>query len=249
MVAIDHLIFIGIDDTDLPGTPGTGKLARSLADHLESQGAGVVRGITRHQLLVHPSIPFTSHNSDACLGLDSYEEPGTVFDACKTFLKAHVISGSDPGLCVEVRSRISVEVMDFGKRAQNSVLDIEQANGVAATQGLLVEALAQGGQGIIGAIAAIGLRGSGNDGRFIELRGIRQVSGVLSVREIKERTDVAYVRNSDFTELGGDCIVDTQDWFRPRLIGHEATLIVEPHPELPKGWISIDRRNSKHLTS
>ncbi len=243
------MIFIGIDDTDTPGTRGTGRLARSLADHLESRGAGIVRGVTRHQLLVHPSIPFTSHNSDACIGIDSNEEPGTVFDACKTFLKAHIISGSDPGLCVEARSRVSVEVMDFGKSAQNSVLDIEQAKEVADTQGLLVEALGHVGQGIIGAIAAIGLRGSGNDGRFIELRGIRQVSGVLSVREIKEKTDVAHVRNSDFVELAGDCIVDTQDWFRPRLIDHKATLIVEPHPELPKGWISIDKRNNRHLTS
>ena len=104
---IDGLILVGVDDTDLPGTRGTGRLTRSLADYLESQGAGRTRGVTRHQLLLHPSIPYTSHNSAACIGLDSHEEPAGLFDACKAFLKANIILGSDPGLCVADTSWIS----------------------------------------------------------------------------------------------------------------------------------------------
>ncbi len=246
---IEGLIFIGIDDTDLPGTRGTGRLARSLADYLESQGAGKIRGVTRHQLLLHPSIPYTAHNSTACIGLDPHGEPATLFEACKAFLKANVILGSDPGVCVSTRSSVSAEVIDFGKRAQNSVLDIEEASRVAAAEGALIEALGPRGQGTIGAVAAVGLRGSGNDGRFIELRGMRQVSGVLSVRQLKEQTDVAYLRSSDLVELAEDYLIDAQDWLRPRLIGHEAILAVEPHPELSGGWISIDRRNSRRLKS
>ena len=242
-------IFIGVDDTDLPGTRGTGRLARSLADYLELQGAGKIRGVTRHQLLLHPSIPYTTHNSAACIELDPYEEPATLFDACKAFLKANVILGSDPGVCVSARSWISGEVIDFGKKAQSHVLGIEQARRVAAADGVLIEALGPGGQGTIGAVAAVGLRRSGNDGRFIELRGIRQVSGFLSVREIKEKTDVACVRSADLVELAEEYEIDTQDWLRPRLIGHQAILIVEPHPELAGGWISIDRRNSRHSKS
>lgn len=246
---IDGLILVGVDDTDLPGTRGTGRLARSLADHLELQGAGKIQGVTRHQLLLHPSIPYTSHNSAACIGLDSYEEPAALFDACKAFLKANIILGSDPGVCVSARSWISGEVIDFGKKAQTYVLDIEQARRVAAAEVVLTEALGPGGQGTIGALAAVGLRGSGNDGRFIELRGIRQVSGVLSVRELKEKTDVVHVRSSDLVELAEDYVIDTQDWLRPRLIGHQAILVVEPHPELSGGWISIDRRSSRRPKS
>ena len=246
---IDGLIFIGVDDTDLPGTRGTGRLARDLADHLELQGAGKIRGVTRHQLLVHPSIPYTSHNSAACLGLESNEAPAAIFDACKAFLKANVIPGSDPGVCVSARFCVSGEVMEFGKQAQAFVLEIEQARRVAAGEGVRLEALGPVGQGTIGAVAAVGLRGSGNDGRFIELRGIRQVSGLLSVRALKEKTDVACVRSSDLVELVDEHVIDTQDWLRPRLVGHQAILVVERHPELSGDWISIDRRNSKRLKS
>ena len=35
---VGGLIFIGIDDTDLPGTRGAGRLARNLADYLELHG-------------------------------------------------------------------------------------------------------------------------------------------------------------------------------------------------------------------
>jgi tRNA(Ile2) C34 agmatinyltransferase TiaS len=236
-------MFIGIDDTDLPGTRGTGRLARDLADYLDSEGAGKMRGITRHQLLLHPSINYTSHNSAACIVLDTSEEPGTLFDACKVFLKGNIIPGSDPGLGVATRSWISRDVIDFGCRAQNHILDVEQARKVAAATGVLLGALGPAGQGTIGAIAAVGLRGSGNDGRFIELRGIRRAGGVLSVRELRKKTDVVYVSGTDMVELAESDLIDTQDWLRPRLVGHHAVLVVEPHPKLSGGWISVDKRN------
>ena len=58
---------IGIDDTDNPDSRGTGFRARQLGEWLRKEGLAQVRGITRHQLYVHPSIPYTSHNSSACL--------------------------------------------------------------------------------------------------------------------------------------------------------------------------------------
>ena len=243
------LILIGVDDTDRPGAPGTGRLARRLADHLESQGASKVRAVTRHQLLVHPSIPYTSHNSAACIAVDTDEEPAVLFDTSKAFLKSHAIPGSDPGLCVAVSSRVSGETIDFGKKAQSQVLEVEGAASVAVGQGLLIAALGPGGQGTIGAVAAVGLRGSGNDGRCIELRGIRQVSGILSVRELKEHTDVVGVRTSAQAELAEDCIVDTQDWLRPRLVDGQAILVVERHPVHSGRWISVDRRANRRSKS
>ena len=200
--------------------------------------------MTRHQLLVHPGIPFTSHNSAACIALESREEPTAVFDVCKMLLKTLAIPGSDPGLCVAGPSRISQEIVAFGRRAQNLVIGVKQAHGVVVNEGLLAEALGQSGHGIIGAIAAVGLRASGNDGRFIELEGIREVLGLLSARDIKEKTDVTSVTGPDLVEVAGECIVDTQGWLRPRLIDHKAVLVVERHPKLSGHWISIDRSSS-----
>ena len=36
----------------------------------EFSGTNIVHGISRHQLYVHPDIPYTSHNSSLCLDLD-----------------------------------------------------------------------------------------------------------------------------------------------------------------------------------
>ncbi|MBI5117313.1 hypothetical protein HZA56_12630 [Candidatus Poribacteria bacterium] len=58
---------IAIDDTDNQESVGTGRLARMLADFLAEKGLVNKSSVTRHQLLVHPDIPYTSHNSCACI--------------------------------------------------------------------------------------------------------------------------------------------------------------------------------------
>ena len=62
-------ILVGIDDTDNLDSRGTGRLARDIAAELE--GEFKVLAVTRHQLLVDPRIPYTSHNSSAAIHLES----------------------------------------------------------------------------------------------------------------------------------------------------------------------------------
>ncbi|MCK9591287.1 MAG: hypothetical protein M0Q91_04680 [Methanoregula sp.] len=50
-------ILVSIDDTDNPGSRGTGRLAHAVADTLSADYP--IYGITRHQLYVHPDIPYT----------------------------------------------------------------------------------------------------------------------------------------------------------------------------------------------
>lgn len=76
-------LLIGIDDTDNPYTPGTGRRARALLHELQAAGLGSPAGATRHQLLVDDRIPYTSHNSSACLpggaptAIHTQREPGS----------------------------------------------------------------------------------------------------------------------------------------------------------------------------
>ncbi len=63
-------LLIGIDDTDNLESRGTGYRARQLGQRLAG-GDSRVRGISRHQLLVDDRIPYTSHNSAACLELET----------------------------------------------------------------------------------------------------------------------------------------------------------------------------------
>ena len=61
---------IGLDDTDNLESRGTGFKARQMAEHLERSQTGLIAtSITRHQLLVDPRIPYTSHNSSACISV------------------------------------------------------------------------------------------------------------------------------------------------------------------------------------
>lgn len=64
-------LLIGIDDTDNLESRGTGYRVRQLANWLSEKNLVVPLGITRHQLLVDPRIPYTSHNSSACLVVES----------------------------------------------------------------------------------------------------------------------------------------------------------------------------------
>jgi len=58
--------YIGFDDTDpLDADYGTGKLARCFEKELSN--GYLFRGVVRQQLLVHEKIPYTSHNSAACV--------------------------------------------------------------------------------------------------------------------------------------------------------------------------------------
>lgn len=238
-------MLIGVDDTDTPGTRGTGKLARWLANHLEAHGIGRALGVTRHQLLVHPAIPYTSHNSAACLELEARGDTESVFAVCRRFLLEHLVPGSDPGLCVYGGDTVPLEVVTFGQRAQEGILEIEEAMALAQRHGLHLEGLAGTGQGVIGALASVGLRASGDDGHFLELEGIRALGGVVTVREILTRTGVASIQTVASKELPGDAEVDTQDWLRPRLVRGRPVLVVEPHPDTPTRWIAVDRRHQK----
>ncbi len=62
------MIFVGIDDTDTLGTPGTNQLARALVRRLAASYRPV--RIVRHQLLFDPRVPYTSKNGSASLVLE-----------------------------------------------------------------------------------------------------------------------------------------------------------------------------------
>ncbi len=66
------MILIGIDDTDNDTSPGTGRLARDLAAECCQRGMSL-KSVTRHQFLLDPAIPYTSHNSGACIALDGQD--------------------------------------------------------------------------------------------------------------------------------------------------------------------------------
>lgn len=218
-------IYLGIDDTDTLEQPGTGKMARIIAARISLEYP--VYGITRHQLLVHPSIPYTSHNSSAVIHItgDGIPARDRVFYIAKNTLQECYIEGSDPGLAVGSGTQIGSLVTSFGVDAQKIVLTQDQALMVAAENGILLEGLEGTKDGIIGALAGIGLAATGNDGRFIMKGRLRTLTGAQRVPDLLN-AGIDVVRTLDSYELR-EGEVAFRKFPKPALIEGKAILFVE----------------------
>lgn len=218
---------IGIDDTDNLESRGTGFRARALGAGLEANGLARLQGITRHQLLVHPEIRYTSHNSSACLLVGAEAAASALGEFCREFLRRESAPGSDAGLCIAARDGVDEAVRAFGARAKREVLTQAGALTLAARAGFLLEGLTGDGGGVIGALAAVGLRAAGDDGRLLWLPGLRELVGALTAGELCRRTGIDAVCPLDGGALGGDEVVELGDWVRPVLRAGQITLYVE----------------------
>jgi len=217
---------IGIDDTDAGASIGTGALARELQVHLLQRFGGRAAGITRHQLLLHPDIPYTSHNSSACLSLWLAANRAAVVAAGEAFVRFLFHEGADPGLCVADHEAPSPAFVALGRRAQTEVVAKEAAVECGRSEGVHLAELGGTGLGVIGALAACALRMGGDDGRFIQLDRIRELRGDLTVRDILARAPVDRVEDEGGAVLGPDCLVHTNGWVRPALAGGRVVLRV-----------------------
>ena len=246
-------ILIGLDDTDNADSRGTGRLGRTLLAELVRRGVAPGGGqpcslsVTRHQLLVDPRIPYTSHNSAACVAVasdDGTEAAGFVFD----FVAERAAAGSDPGVCLAGVEAVAPAVRQFGRRAAVEVVQMSEAMALAADLGLELRGLGGSGLGVIGALAAVGLRAGGNDGRFIDLVGLQ---GAAGLRELADRVGAAdlaglgiRVEHRSRREPRGDDEYDTLGWVRPRLLGGRAVLPVAWNEER-NAWVPIDRKRTQ----
>jgi hypothetical protein len=216
---------IGIDDTDNQESRGTGFLSRLLARHIEDNGLGKVTSISRHQLFIHPRIPYTSQNSSACLLLTA-ADLHPLRSACINFILEHSAGGSDPGIAIAPFDEIPEEVIRFGQKTKSDVMRISEAKVMADSGNIFLKSLAGSGEGIIGALAAVGLRKSGSDGRCIWLQGLslRELSGVYRIGEIQTRTGIDAIVDIHGGKVSPWDRVEIGDWARPVIRDHRILL-------------------------
>jgi len=235
---------IGIDDTDNLETRGTGHRVRQLAQFLNGLAAPLA--ITRHQLLVVPEIPFTSHNSSACLVVEA--EPAKeneILQASREFLLKESAPGSDAGLCLADWNCVTPCIRAFGVRAKQVVLTQFEAEQTAIQDCVRLEGLTGTGGGIIGALAAVGLHHAGNDGRFLWLPGLRDLKGRYPARELCTLGHIAAVQTISGDTLPPQTLVDVGEWVRPILRGGQAILLVE---EKNNEWYILAKDQIKRIS-
>ena len=220
-------LFIGLDDTDNQNSPGTGHLARDIAAILAERFP--LLGVTRHQLLDDPRVPMTAKNSANVIHLRVNSSPGhradlsSLAEEVAALMATRFQPGSDPGLCLA--SAPPPAIAEFGRRTQKELVTAGEAARLARSHNLILQPLGGDGGGIIGALAAVGLASTGNDGRFNWVGRVRELRGVQPVANILA-TGVTEVRT-----LAGEVLtrgeVETGDKARAALINGRPVLLVD----------------------
>jgi len=216
------MLYVGLDDTDTLESRGTGHLARRIAAALADDYA--VLGVTRHQLLVDPRVPCTKKNSCAAIALDVDDglAPTIVLERVRALMLADFQPGSDPGLCVACT--VPAAVFEFGYLAQRELVTQEEARALAADYAVQLVGLGGDEGGVIGALAAVGLAATGDDGRYVQVGRSRELDGVQSVQAVLA-AGIAAVRTRDGVPVteGLVCV----DKLRPARRGGRPVAIVE----------------------
>lgn len=237
--------YIGFDDTDALGSDyGTGKLARWFENVLPEECK--LWGVVRQQLLVDSRIPYTSHNSSACVIVD-FSNP-SLKDKLLSLAIAHIKDKShhksDPGICFACDGDQALpELISFGKLCTAAV--VTQKDAFHAAKGVHLSGHGGTNDGIIGAVAAVGLTASGWSGRFIEFGRLRNFNENVSVSDLEKSGIHVISVDRNAVVPAPDDIVNTKKWLRPRLLGYKAVL-----PVLPGGqnlWYSIGDKSKTAL--
>ncbi len=174
-------LVVCVDDTDdVTKATSTGEIAGLMVDEARAMGGFVRLGITRHQLLLRDDVPYTSHNSSMAFEL------AMPSGSCDEFRRRAIevigrnrADASDPGLCVAripdaacgggrgAHRRMLDRLVAFGERAKVEFCSKDSAYELARSiPWVMLSEHGGDGAGVVGALAGVGLRLGGNDGRF-----------------------------------------------------------------------------------
>jgi len=225
-------IIVGIDDSRQLDGYKAGETASLLARAIEDRGWGKSKIPSRHRLYPNPVIGYKKHNTARSFSADIDEQYLNPFIsyAC-TMIKSNVASGCNAGLAVVVPERMvnHDDLISYAYRVKEEQVSKEECMQLAQCPGIYLFELSGDGRGVIGALAAAGLRLTGNDGQF---RGKLKLGHgdyyVATVKEIIDKTYVPQVKRMDFVRLEDDETVRMGEKVKVVLLDNLYTLMVFP---------------------
>ena len=222
--------YIAIDDTDDIGyLTSTGEICEEIKEHVERYYSRATP-ITRHQLLLHEDIPYTSHNSSMCFSCHLSESE---FEKIKIFVTDYVMtmsaSSSAPGICMGFEKDIinKSTLISYGLDAKKKVLTKESAYKMAEEQNLFLTELKNRGDGIIGALAGVALRLSGNDGRIKGKVILNKKS--ITIKELLAFGLFDEVREKNGAMANINHSIILKEYLKGVYLQHKAVLLVEEY--------------------
>ena len=222
------MIYVGIDDTDMPGTPGTNQFAKALAARVANRYSCEL--IVRHQLLLAPGIPYTSKNSAASVLLRPHNSPeiAPLIVTLRALVRERFVNGSDPGFCVA--TTVPDEIVAYGRRCQCELVTQGQARRLAAKHGIHLEGCGGTDDGVVGALAAVGLIAKRDDGRLVRIGDWPDdLSGRQDVAAVRARNvEVRCIETGRSVEAG---VIDVGKHLRPNYREGNIVLFARPQSE------------------
>ncbi len=166
------------------------------------------------------------------------------------YLRKKSAPGSDPGLCVAIVKQIlnRDKLIGFGQKAKQAILTKEDAYELAKELSIHLSEHGGTGQGVVGALAGIGLRLSGNDGRFRGWYHFGREGESISVKALRSHRFIDAVKSETGETLTDDTIVffggDEQ---KTVLQDAKQVLLVKKTPQdsMYSGWATLTKQEVK----
>ena len=244
-------IYLSVDDTDNLTSIGSGQLAENLTEELLHKGlVQSCSNITRHQLYYHDDIPYTSHNSAMCF--TAFISPSSFNDLVEfsaRYLQENAAPGSDPGLCIAENSNTldKESLIYFGEQAKSTILNKDKAYFLASKAKIHLSEHGGTGDGVVGALAGIGLRMQGNDGRFRGWFNMGDVGEITTVAQLCKHPFVSDVIDENGQSVAAQSPIRITDEKIKTILHNHIQVIPVARQAEPNGseWKTLSRKEVK----
>ncbi len=119
---------------------------------------------------MHPKIKYSTYNFGAVIHLDCNDEKfvDDILLTIKRIMENEFNMESNTDLAVAHENQISSAIINYGQDAKKSILTPKRAVDLAINSNIKLEGFGKTKNGVIGAIASIGLAATKNDGKFLQ---------------------------------------------------------------------------------
>lgn len=246
-------VLLCIDDTDNLDSAGTGEMLQEICKLLTAENLCKEGFVSRHQLLIHEDIKYTSHNSSMCCELEKVEKENItrIIEIAADYLEHNAAEGSDPGLCLVQHRRLEnpQALIEYGQRAKVEVLTKKIAYDFAAQYPDTIHLSEHGGtgDGIIGALAGCGLRISGSDGKVKGKLKSDIPDEVVSVKDFCARFNINNVFDTKWRMLGNEEKFIFADETKAFVHDGKTSIMVKPIENNDAEYISLSKDELKDM--
>ena len=243
-------LLICIDDTDSKTSEkGTGAIADDLRTMISNHFGVTPSFVSRHQLLIHPDVPYTSHNSSMCFAAELPEEKyDELVERARSIVSTESDPESDPGLAIADIDAVDKDALiAYGKECKRRLMHKTDAYGIAEEAGFFLEELGGTGDGVIGAAAGIGLRLWGFDGTMKGRPKDLEPGETYTLGDLTNSRFIDRVLDTSGNPVPASGLLELPKKTKVAVYDGQLTLLVEPLEEKPGWWETPDRERMKHF--